>query len=237
MPIKITPCTKPFQGYHECCLSHRASVEGELCRKMHASGQAKRIHVQHWVVRVQQLLCHRVEAWNVLAGSRWVLWALLLRVHRWELSSEGCRVRTWSCGVGGVLVVNHFRLGIVLLFCIHELKLGPEGSTKRNMKKGAGQLAELFNVILEWRRVIGSTWATHHSSPTASLALHWDAICSSWARKAVRGALLQSVGTLLLNLGLVLLLNLRAWWCHNTLLRKPRRSRVWRRMVRRRCQS
>lgn len=110
---------------------------------MHASGQTERIHVQHWVVRVQQLLCHRAESGNMLTGGHRVLWTLLLRVHWWKLSSKWRRIRTWAGGFGRILIINHFGLDIVLLLYNYGIKTRTGSSIKRNWKGGGGSACQV----------------------------------------------------------------------------------------------
>jgi hypothetical protein len=95
-------------------LSHRTRIKGKLCRELHARRQAKGVHVQHWVVWIQKL-CHRVETLGTSANLE--TWALLAELLLWYVRE---RFGVWARpGFGGVLVIDHVGLRIVLLFCDH----------------------------------------------------------------------------------------------------------------------
>lgn len=92
---------------------------------MHTSRQAERIHIEHRVVRVQELR-HGAELLAIVAG----LGHLLLLA---ELVVSSRRRRKWLEGrwigprprdFGSILVIDHISLRLVLLFCTHGINLG-----------------------------------------------------------------------------------------------------------------
>lgn len=144
---------------------HRAGIKGELRGEVHAGRQSKRVHVQHRVVRVQQLLRHRVvsgRSLRLVARLRrrplllvlLMLWRAALRRrrrrrvrvrvrvarHRRKLRTakrRGIRARPGG-RVGLVVVVDHIGgLRVVLLFCTHGIKSRTDGLSGQN-RKGRG---------------------------------------------------------------------------------------------------
>lgn len=105
----------------------------ERCWKMHACGQAKWICIEHWIERVEELV-DSTEHWTTDISSLRHSWLhhrmLALEAHRlldarrdrWLI--EIGDVMAWMCRLVEVLIVDHVRLRIVLLFCTHGINLG-----------------------------------------------------------------------------------------------------------------
>ena len=123
MPFCVKNSKKRYKNFYFPRVSltfpvsaHRTRVKGKLGGEVHARGQAEWVHVQHRVVRVQQLLGHRVESRSVFAGlcCSWLL-ALLGVHHRWEC--EWRWVWSWAGRFGLVLVGDDVGLSIIFLLC------------------------------------------------------------------------------------------------------------------------
>jgi len=61
----------------KCFSSHRTRIKCELCREVHACRESKWIHIEHGVVRVQELR-HGTELLTIVAGLNHRLLLLLL---------------------------------------------------------------------------------------------------------------------------------------------------------------
>lgn len=125
--------------------AHRTRVKGKLGGEVHACRQAEWVHVQHRVVRVQQLLGHRVESGYVFAGLRGSRrLALLLGIHhRWEC--EWRRVWSWAGRFGLVLVGDNVGLSIILLFCGY----GVSTTIQQGSLQRTGGTAGLTNLVVQ----------------------------------------------------------------------------------------
>ena len=114
-------------------LPHGAFLERELRWKMHTGCQPKRVCIKHRVERVEDLAystIYRAVRIPSLRGRRGLHWRLTLHTHgrllawRMRLLLEGLGVWTRTSRIVAVLVVEHIRLRIVLLFCTHGINLG-----------------------------------------------------------------------------------------------------------------
>jgi hypothetical protein len=111
--------------------SHRTRIKGKGRRKLHRCGESKRVHVEHRIVRVEEL-CHGAESLGIVAHLQTLVVPLMAHLLlAWHLvlielvlrGGDRCGIWAWP-GFGWILVIDHVGLGIVLLFCTHGINLG-----------------------------------------------------------------------------------------------------------------
>lgn len=100
---------------------------------MHTGRQPKRVCIKHrveWVKDLTHAPIYCAVGLPCLGGWRGLHWRLTLHTHGWLLAwrkrllLEGLKIGPRASRCVAVLVVEHIRLRVVLLFCTHGINLG-----------------------------------------------------------------------------------------------------------------